>query len=116
MKSTQLLETIAQRSSDNFVWRASFAIEAITCGMSHTPEWNIATRTLTVCYEMAEEFALLLFGLFFRSPFVAALRLPAKRWAPGYEVLPQKNGLHDARPAAPLTFANNFGIASYTIA
>lgn len=57
-KSIQLLETIAQCASDKFVWRAPIRIEAKACGMSHA-EWNIPERTLTVCYEMAEEFAML---------------------------------------------------------
>ena len=58
IKRVQLLEIIAQRSSDMFVWRRPFTMEARACGISHA-EWNIQTRTLTICYEMAEEFALL---------------------------------------------------------
>lgn len=57
-KSIQLLETIARCASDRFVWRAPIKIEAKVCGMP-SAEWNIPTRTLTVCYEMAEEFATL---------------------------------------------------------
>ena len=58
MQSIQLLETIAQRLADKYAWRAPFVIEATTCG-SPSAEWNLATRTLTLCYEMAEDFALL---------------------------------------------------------
>jgi len=58
MKSIQLLETIAQRLSDKYVWRAPFVIEAKACG-SAGADWNLATHTLTLCYEMAEDFAVL---------------------------------------------------------
>jgi hypothetical protein len=58
MKSIQLLETVAQRLSDKYVWRAPFTIEAKTCGNANA-DWNLVTRTLTVCYEMAEDFAAL---------------------------------------------------------
>jgi len=53
-----LLEIVAERLSDVFVWRAPFAMEAKSCGMSNA-EWNLAGRTLTVCYELAQEFAVL---------------------------------------------------------
>jgi hypothetical protein len=56
MKSIELLETIAQRLSDRYVWRAPFVIEVTSCG-SPGAQWNLATHTLTVCYEMAEDFA-----------------------------------------------------------
>jgi hypothetical protein len=58
MKNIQLLETIAQRLSDKYVWRAPFVIEVTTCG-SPGAHWNLATHTLTLCYEMAEDFAVL---------------------------------------------------------
>ena len=58
MKSIQLLETIAQRLSDKYVWRAPFVMEAKACGDAGA-DWNLATRTLTLCYEMAEDFAAL---------------------------------------------------------
>jgi hypothetical protein len=58
MESVGLLDTLAQRLSERYAWRAPFAIEARACGRSHA-EWNIATRTVTICYELAEELALL---------------------------------------------------------
>jgi hypothetical protein len=58
MKFIGLLERVAERASDSFVWRAPVTIEAKSCGMSHA-EWSVATRTLTVCYELAGEFAAL---------------------------------------------------------
>ncbi len=58
LKFIGLLERVADRASDGFVWRAPVTIEAKSCGASHA-QWTVATRTLTVCYEMAAEFAAL---------------------------------------------------------
>lgn len=58
MKEVGLLETVAQRLSQKYVWRAPFTIEAATCG-SPGADWNLAERKLTLCYEMAEEFSAL---------------------------------------------------------
>jgi hypothetical protein len=49
---------LAARLSEKYAWRTPFTIEAKTCGDSGA-EWNYAKRTLRVCYEIAEEFALL---------------------------------------------------------
>jgi hypothetical protein len=56
MERIQLLETIAQRLAEKYAWRAAFAIEAKACGAAGA-DWNVATRTLTLCYEMAADFA-----------------------------------------------------------
>jgi hypothetical protein len=56
MKEIKLLDTIAQQLSERYVWRASFTIRADTCGRPDA-NWNLATRTLTVCYEIAQDFA-----------------------------------------------------------
>jgi hypothetical protein len=58
LKFIGLLERIADRASGGFVWRAPVTIEAKSCGASHA-QWNTPRRTLTVCYEMAAEFAVL---------------------------------------------------------
>jgi len=54
-RSLRLLETIAERASEEFVWRKSFAIEMKTCGSSAS-HWSLSNRRLTICYELAEEF------------------------------------------------------------
>jgi hypothetical protein len=59
LKFIGLLERVADRASLGFVWRAPVTIEARSCGRSHA-QWTVATRTLTVCYELAAEFAALL--------------------------------------------------------
>jgi hypothetical protein len=56
MKSIQLLEAIAHRAASRYAWRAPFVIEAKACG-SAGADWNLATHTLTICYEIAAEFA-----------------------------------------------------------
>ena len=55
MKQIQLLEVVAQRFSEMYVWRAPFTIKADTCGHPNA-DWNLATRTLTICHEIAEDF------------------------------------------------------------
>jgi hypothetical protein len=47
---------VAERASDTFVWRAPLIIQAKSCGEARA-DWNRATRTLTLCYELAQEFA-----------------------------------------------------------
>jgi hypothetical protein len=54
----RLLETVADQASDEFVWRRPFTLEMQTCGGSNA-QWDVATRKLTLCYEMGAEFAML---------------------------------------------------------
>lgn len=58
LKHMGLLETVARRASDMYVWRAPFTLVAKTCGETQAA-WNLQERTLTICYELAREFALL---------------------------------------------------------
>jgi hypothetical protein len=51
-----LLEIVADQSSDEFTWRRPFALEMQTCGEPNA-SWDIATQRLTLCYEMAADFA-----------------------------------------------------------
>jgi hypothetical protein len=55
-RSTRLLETVAEHAADEFVWPAPFTLKMQSCGFANA-RWNIPTRTLTVCYELASEFA-----------------------------------------------------------
>jgi hypothetical protein len=52
----RLLETVADQASDEFVWRRPFTLEMQSCGGPNA-QWEIATRKLTLCYELAAEFA-----------------------------------------------------------
>ena len=54
-RSLRLLETIAERASEEFVWRKGFAIEMKSCG-SAAAHWSLSSRRLIICYELAEEF------------------------------------------------------------
>ena len=55
-RSIRLLETVAARAADDFVWPAPFTLEMQSCG-SPNAGWNPSTRKLTVCYELARDFA-----------------------------------------------------------
>jgi hypothetical protein len=58
LQSVRLLDTVAHEAANEFVWRRSFRIEAKSCGAPGA-HWNLATQTLTICYELAEAFAIL---------------------------------------------------------
>lgn len=58
LRGVQMLELAAERISDTFIWRAPITLEAKTCGSSGA-DWNVDTRTLSLCYEMLAEFATL---------------------------------------------------------
>ncbi len=55
-RSIKLLEPVAARSSELVVWPAPFALEMRTCGYINA-RWDRANRKLTLCYELAEDFA-----------------------------------------------------------
>jgi hypothetical protein len=50
------LEAIAEFATDRFAWRDPISIEMRSCGGADAT-WTVATRTLNVCYEMAQDFA-----------------------------------------------------------
>jgi hypothetical protein len=56
-----LLEAFAERAADRYVWRSPFSFEARACGEPNAT-WNFGTRTMTLCYELAEEFTQLFVG------------------------------------------------------
>ena len=55
-RNLRFLETIAELAADRFAWRTPILMEMRTCGDADAT-WTIPTRTLRVCYEMAEDFA-----------------------------------------------------------
>jgi hypothetical protein len=55
-RNLRFLETIAEFASDRFAWRAPILMEMRSCGDA-AATWTAATRTLQVCYEMAQDFA-----------------------------------------------------------
>ena len=58
-----LLEALAAHAADRYVWPNPFSIVARSCGEPNAT-WNAGTRTLTLCYELADEFIELYRGLF----------------------------------------------------
>jgi hypothetical protein len=52
----RLLETVADQASEEFVWRRPFRLEMQTCGGPNA-QWDVALHKLTLCYELAAEFA-----------------------------------------------------------
>ena len=55
-RSVRLLDVAAARLENELAWPMPFAMEMQTCGGFNTG-WNEATRKLTLCYELAADFA-----------------------------------------------------------
>jgi len=57
-RSIRLLDGVAAQSSELVLWPAPFSLEMQTCGFSNA-KWEQAIHKLTLCYELAEDFAVL---------------------------------------------------------
>lgn len=55
-REMRLLETLADHLADRFVWRGPIGLEMMSCGLPNA-HWDLATRTVSVCYELAADFA-----------------------------------------------------------
>ena len=55
-RDLRLLEAVAERAEDNLAWPAPFALEMQSCGFINA-RWVVTTRKLTLCYELAADFA-----------------------------------------------------------
>jgi Putative metallopeptidase len=55
-RNLRFLETIAELAADHVAWPAPILMEMRSCGDAGAT-WTIPTRTLHVCYEMAQDFA-----------------------------------------------------------
>ena len=55
-RSIRLLETVAERASDELAWPAPLTLEMQSCGFPNA-RWDLRARTVTLCYELAVEFA-----------------------------------------------------------
>jgi hypothetical protein len=51
-----LLETVAERMADTYAWPAPFGIETQSCGYSNG-QWLPRARKVSLCYELAADFA-----------------------------------------------------------
>jgi hypothetical protein len=47
---------VTERVANAFVWPVPFTLEMQSCGFPNA-RWDLATRKLTLCYELAAEFA-----------------------------------------------------------
>jgi hypothetical protein len=54
--SIRLLETVAGRAAEDFAWPAPFTLQMQSCG-SPNAGWDPSTHKLTLCYELARDFA-----------------------------------------------------------
>jgi len=67
-RTLRLLETVAGFTADDLAWPVPFTLEMQSCGFINA-RWNDETRKLTLCYELAADFAEL--GRNFGKIFVA---------------------------------------------
>jgi hypothetical protein len=56
LMSVGALETIADHFADQYAWPAPFTLEMASCGFPNA-RWDLPTHKLTLCYELAAEFA-----------------------------------------------------------
>jgi hypothetical protein len=55
-RAIRLLKTVAERASDELAWPAPLTLEMQSCGFPNAI-WDFRMRTVTLCYELAAEFA-----------------------------------------------------------
>jgi hypothetical protein len=55
-RSLRLLDAVADRAADLLAWPAPFVLEIQTCGFINA-EWRLGQHRLTLCYELADDFA-----------------------------------------------------------
>jgi hypothetical protein len=56
LNSVGALETVAEHLADQYVWPAPFTLEMASCGFPNG-RWDLQTHKLTLCYELAVDFA-----------------------------------------------------------
>jgi hypothetical protein len=56
LRSVLLLEAVADRAASAYAWPEPFTLEAKTCGYINA-SWDLSTHKLTLCYELAADFA-----------------------------------------------------------
>jgi len=102
-RTLKLLETVAGHSADELAWPVPFTLEMQTCGNINAA-WNDETRKLTLCYELAADFAAL--GRDFRKIFVAkreskgSAKSLKRSTRPSYRGTRTSTGAHSRRSIA----------------
>jgi hypothetical protein len=56
LRSMMVLETVAERMADTYAWPAPFAIEMQSCGYPNA-QWLPKAHKVSLCYELAADFA-----------------------------------------------------------
>ena len=56
LSSVGALEIIADHLADQYAWPAPFTLEMASCGFPNA-RWDLQTHKLTLCYELATDFA-----------------------------------------------------------
>ena len=56
-RQIRLLETLANHLSDRYAWPRPLSLEMKSCDGDPNAFWNMAARTITICYELAADFA-----------------------------------------------------------
>jgi putative metallopeptidase DUF4344 len=102
-RALRLLETVAGFSADDLAWPVPFTLEMQSCGFINA-RWDDETRKLTLCYELAADFAEL--GRDFGKIFVAkqeskeSVRSLKRSMRPSYRRTRSRNGARDRRSIA----------------
>jgi hypothetical protein len=55
IRSMRILETVAELAAERYLWPHRLTLEMLPCGQPDA-HWNSPSRTLMVCYEMAQDF------------------------------------------------------------
>jgi hypothetical protein len=55
IRSMRILETVAELAAERYLWPHRLILEMLPCGQPDA-HWNSPSRTLMVCYEMAQDF------------------------------------------------------------
>jgi hypothetical protein len=55
-RSIRLLQVVTDHVANDYVWPTPFTVEMQSCGAPNA-RWDLPTRKLTLCYELAAEFA-----------------------------------------------------------
>jgi len=67
LRDMGLLDILAAHAADRYVWPKPFSMVARSCGDPNAT-WNVGTKTLTLCYELANEFIELYAGYSSKLP------------------------------------------------
>jgi hypothetical protein len=56
LSTVGVLETLAEHLADQYAWPAPFTLQMASCGFPNA-RWDLQTHKLTLCYELATDFA-----------------------------------------------------------